>query len=281
VGDEDLLLLRPRELSHDRRIGRRRRQERQRIANKLCHGGVEEEFMEICTQILTGLGLEVLHLQAATWNLEFWIVDHHPIAHIAMSDQARLRRERREKRIRSQGSSRLEKIAGLQGGASAREVLHPDPPEADISELRPAPTRRRRSSEHLVDGDDEQPFNVLRGQNDPYANMPEELKNDPLMKLLLNSPGFGAGATGGSAVEDENGDDLNNLAEKISKQLLGQLSGQKQEPPVVEISKWKWKFARIVSVVSLLAYMWFQLEDYHFSRDVDSAAFTTVTSPLI
>ena len=32
------------------------------------------------------------------------------------AEQARLRRERREKKILAQGSSRLEKIAGLQGG---------------------------------------------------------------------------------------------------------------------------------------------------------------------
>ena len=51
------------------------------------------------------------------------------------AEQARLRRERREKKILAQGSSRLEKIAGLQGGATAREAFHSDPPEPDISSL--------------------------------------------------------------------------------------------------------------------------------------------------
>ena len=43
------------------------------------------------------------------------------------AEQARLRRERRENKILAQGNSRLEKIAGLQGGATARETLHPEP----------------------------------------------------------------------------------------------------------------------------------------------------------
>lgn len=218
------------------------------------------------------------------------------------AEQARIRRERREKKILAQGGSRLKKIAGLQGGASAREALHPDPPEADISNLPsesvptsvtvtspPVADVRRRSSDHgspgrnlfSVDGGDEDPFNMLRGGNDPFANMPEELRNDPMMKLLMSNPMFGqgmpsAGTSGGSGMggtsRDSSSDDLNRLAEKINKQLFGGLAGNPTgEEQVVkpDTSAWKWKLLRIVSVVTVLGYLWTQLEDYHFSRNND------------
>ena len=218
------------------------------------------------------------------------------------TEQARIRRERREKKILAQGSSRLEKIAGLQGGASAREALHPDPPEADISNhpsesvpttvtatSPPAANVRRRSSDHgspgrnlfSVDGGDEDPFNLFRAGNDPLANMPEDLRNDPMMKLLMSNPVFGqgmpsAGASSGGRMggtsRDSSSDDLNRLAEKINKQLFAGISGnQTGEEQVLkpDTSAWKWKFLRIVSVVSVLGYLWTQLEDYHFSRNID------------
>ena len=223
--------------------------------------------------------------------------------------QARLRRERREKKILSQGNSRLEKIAGLQGGATAREALHPepshtstahvaDPPEPDIADLGASTTSSSIRSSELsrnhahspnffgVDGGDEDPFNMLRGENDPFANLPEELRNDPMMKLLLNSPmmgaargqGSGTGGMGGGGnflgnSENSSSDDLNNLAEKITKQLLGARAGNGQggqeQIAQPDTSAWKWKFARIISVLTVLGFLWGQLEDYHFSRDFD------------
>jgi GET complex subunit GET2 len=223
------------------------------------------------------------------------------------AEQARLRRERREKKILAQGSSRLEKIAGLQGGATAREALHPDPAEPDISNLsefgtsssniRPSPDATRDRTHAVsprwnvfgVDGGDEDPFNMLRRGNDPFANMPEELKNDPMMKLLLENPTFGqipfgAGDVGVEGTSREpSSDDLNRLAEKINKQLLGGLSGSQQSEEVVVVPDtliWKWKLARIVSVISVLGYLCNQLEDYHFSRNVD-ITWGIVTFPFI
>ena len=225
---------------------------------------------------------------------------------LSAAEQARLRRERREKKILAQGSSRLEKIAGLQGGATAREALHPDPPELDISSpddsvtsstgvhRSPDPTTTAattRDHSHAVspgrnifgvDGGDEDPFNMLRGGNDPLANMPEELKDDPMLRLIMNNPLFNQGtpsasSNGGAGLggtsRDSSSDDLNQLAEKINKQLLGGLlgsqPGEEQVAVVPDASIWKWKFIRMVSVVTVLAYLWGQLEDYHFSRNVD------------
>jgi hypothetical protein len=215
------------------------------------------------------------------------------------AEQARLRRERREKKILAQGASRLEKIAGLQGGATAREALHPDPPELDISSHDgsvTSPTQIPQSSDTAkdssravspgrnvfsVDGGDEDPFNMLGRGNDPFANVPENLKDDPMMRLLLNNPLFGppvqstaaAGGIGGTS-QDSSSDDLNQLAARINKQLLGGVSGSEksggEEVVVVpDTSAWKWKLARVVTVVTILAFLWSQLEDYHFSRNMD------------
>lgn len=216
------------------------------------------------------------------------------------AEQARLRRERREKKILAQGTSRLERIAGLQGGANAREVLHPDPDEPEISshdgsvtspDQMPLTSDTTKDSSHAVspgrnvfsvDGGDEDPFSVLGPANDLFANVPEDLKNDPMMRLLLNSPTLGSpmqsgAATGGvdRASRDSSSDDLNQLAAKINKQLFGGFSGDEKSASgevivVPDTSAWKWKFARIVSVITILTYLWGQLEDYHFSRHMDT-----------
>ena len=211
-------------------------------------------------------------------------------ASLSPAEQARLRRERREQKITSQGGSRLEKIAGLQGGAAAREALYAEHAEPDTASVdKPASSAtsssrlRRRSSSHGadifgVDGGSEDPFSMLRAGNDPFASVPEELQNDPMLKLLLNTPLFGqgsesgAGAGGiGGGIEDSSSDDLSRLAEKLSKQLMGQISGDKkvEEQPVPNASTWKWKLVRLLSVCAVLGYLWVQLEDYDFSRTMD------------
>ena len=229
------------------------------------------------------------------------------------AEQARLRRERREKKILAQGTSRLEKIAGLQGGATARQALssHDDPPEHDISTdniasppetsqsaVRSAtsPDTTRRPSRAVspgrnvfsVDGGDEDPFNMLGRGNDPMANVPEELRNDPMMKMLLKNPLFEHLAGSGSRERDapsrdSSSDDLNRLAERLNQQLFGPSSksalssGQMpstgsvepEESVALDTSIWKWKLVRIIAVVTVLCYLWIQLEDIHFSRATD------------
>jgi len=226
------------------------------------------------------------------------------------AEQARLRRERREKKILAQGTSRLEKIAGLQGGATAREALssHADPPEHDISgdnilsapensqsppRSTTSPDSTRRPSRAVspgrnvfsVDGGDEDPFNMLGRGNDPMANVPEELRNDPMMKLLLKNPLLEHLAGSGVAERDapsrdSSSDDLNRLAERLNQQLFGPSSKSAlsssvmpsgsgigaEESVALDTSIWKWKLVRIIAVVSVLYYLWIQLDDIHFSR---------------
>jgi len=223
---------------------------------------------------------------------------------LSAAEQARLRRERREKKILRQGTNRLEKIAGLQAEATTREAIaspppHPDPPEYDISvDLSPAETSVSPSglvtspdtTRHAVspgrnifavDGGDEEPFKMLRGGNDPMANMPEELWNDPMMKLLKN-PLFehlaraGSGAAGRDGPsQDSSSDDLNRLAERLNQQLFGSgsglqspngIGGRMGEVMSPDALVWKWKLARVVGVVTVLYCLWTQIEDIHFSR---------------
>jgi|SRR5579871_5170208 len=212
---------------------------------------------------------------------------------LSPGEQARLRREKREKRILSQGNSRLERIAGLQGGAAAREALHPDPPEADISELsdkksytsgsqvsrqQEEPFSLPRRDIFGVDGGDDDPFNMLRGGNDPMSNVPDEFKNDPMMRLLLKNPLFNQGMQGaarGAPERDSSAEDLTALAEKITQQLRGAMAGgtetETQEEPGPDRAAWKWKLLRMVGIFTILGYLWNQLEDFHFSRNVDNS----------
>jgi len=226
------------------------------------------------------------------------------------AEQARIRRERREKKILAQGTSRLEKIAGLQGGATAREALssHDDPSSHDFSadnilsapETSQGPNRSatspdstRRPSRAVspgrnvfsVDGGDEDPFNMLGRGNDPMTNVPEELRNDPMMKLLLKNPllerlAGNASAERDSPSRDSSSDDLNRLAERLNQQLFGpsSKSGLSSSPMpsgssieagqsvALDTSIWKWKIVRVIAVVTVLYYLWIQLEDIHFSR---------------
>jgi hypothetical protein len=203
----------------------------------------------------------------------------------------RERRERREKRILAQGGSRLERIAGLQGGATAREQLHPDPPEHDISDIPPRTEslQQRTSTPSTttwedalsvaasgrnvfgVDGADENPFGMFAGGNDMFANMPEEMRNDPMMRLLLKNPRLGgdrAGDVRGRSTRDSSSEDLSRLAEKINRQLRGEAPAEEEEQ--VESVPWRWKFMRLVGVLTILGYIWTNIQDYHFSRQVDT-----------
>jgi GET complex subunit GET2 len=228
---------------------------------------------------------------------------------LSAAEQAHLHRERREKKILAQGTSRLEKISSLQGGATAREALsstpHPDPPEHDISfdnalsspetalslgasTTSPYTTRCAFSpgrNVFAVDGGDEDPFNMLGGGNDPMANILEELRNDLMMKLLLKNPLFEhlAGSGGGAAARDglsrdSSSDDLNQLAERLNQQLFGPGTASQfpnggsavtEEVVSSDTSVWMWKLLRVIGVVTVLYYLWIQIEDIHFSRAMD------------
>ena len=213
---------------------------------------------------------------------------------LSAAEQARSRRERREQRILSQGNSRLEKIAGLQGGAPARETLHPDPPEVDIAEIAVSPssgeTARSPALKHhdtvagnmrdiaSVDGGDEDPFSMFRSAGGPFGPGNNDITNDQMMNLLLNNPLFGqstqsAGGSGSGGPGSVTGsDDLQAFAQKINQQLFGAMNGGSangEQSIQVENSTWKWKLARVVGLITILGYLWTQLEDYHFSRSVE------------
>jgi hypothetical protein len=97
-----------------------------------------------------------------------------------------------------------------------------------------------------------------------------------MIKLLMNNPMFGqamqSGGQGGAGADpDMDSADMNRLADKISRQLTGGLATDPQSEQVVvpDTFAWKWKFLRIVSIVTVLGYLASQLEDYHFARNPD------------
>jgi hypothetical protein len=110
--------------------------------------------------------------------------------------------------------------------------------------------------------------------------MPDELKNNPMMKLLMNNPMFGQATQPGRMGIDgpaaDDSADLDELADKLRKQLLGGPPGGPQpQQAVPDSSAWKWKLIRIISILTILGYLSSQLEDYHFARN------TTITTELV
>ncbi|KAI0137416.1 hypothetical protein BJ170DRAFT_728725 [Xylariales sp. AK1849] len=152
------------------------------------------------------------------------------------TEQARLRKERREAKIRAGGASRLDKITGLGGGVkrdlqpqppsqtstpppqatASVKNHHDDPEEVDISQhyyapqsaTRPPPPEPSISDAQLRQmmlGFDRHPPGVGAGASTPPQNpffdgMPpgmEGMENDPMMKMMQQMMG-GAGGGGGN-----------------------------------------------------------------------------------
>ncbi|KFX99892.1 hypothetical protein V490_01589 [Pseudogymnoascus sp. VKM F-3557] len=106
------------------------------------------------------------------------------------SEQARIRRERREAKIKAGGTSRLNKITGLGGGVQrdvkpvsaapqAASVSHADPDEVDISEhfYEPPPNRRSQNS--------------TPNPNGPYPGLssdPSQIDDQALRQMMLGFP---------------------------------------------------------------------------------------------
>ncbi|ELR07717.1 hypothetical protein VC83_03766 [Pseudogymnoascus destructans] len=106
------------------------------------------------------------------------------------SEQARIRRERREAKIKAGGTSRLNKITGLGGGLQrdikpaaavpqVASVSHADPDEVDISEhfYEPPPNIR--------------PQNAPPNPNRPYPGLssdPSQLDDQALRAMMLGFP---------------------------------------------------------------------------------------------
>jgi len=118
----------------------------------------------------------------------------------------------------------------------------------------------------------------LRSAGGAFGPGNDDITSDPMMNLLLNNPLFGqsaqsAGGSGSGGLGSDTGhDDLQAFAEKINRQLFGAMNGNSangEQSIPVENSAWKWKLARVVGLITILGYLWTQLEDYHFSRDVD------------
>ncbi|TQS38519.1 hypothetical protein Golomagni_00974 [Golovinomyces magnicellulatus] len=93
------------------------------------------------------------------------------------SEQARIRKERREAKIRAGGAARINKITGLGGGFKKAEdtnptkhpILHPDPEEGDISKYDNVPANFQNCSE----GNSSSTTSFLNSEDALRSLMPE------------------------------------------------------------------------------------------------------------
>ncbi|KAG9249038.1 hypothetical protein BJ878DRAFT_485841 [Calycina marina] len=127
------------------------------------------------------------------------------------ADQARIRKERREAKIRAGGSARLNKITGLGGGvqrdppqSTSISVAHGDPDEVDISQHFYEPKAARRSQPVTPNDDkfrqmmlDYDASGVPPPGANPFAGFPgmegAAPGEDPMMKMLQQMMGGAAG----------------------------------------------------------------------------------------
>ncbi|RDL39274.1 Uncharacterized protein BP5553_03614 [Venustampulla echinocandica] len=149
------------------------------------------------------------------------------------SEQARIRKERREAKIRAGGSARLDKITGLGGGVprdvsprpAASAVQHPDPEEVDISQHYYEPSGR-----------------ASRPANDPFAMPQPQINEDQLRQMMLGMdpsrgppmggegnpfagfPGM-AGMPGMEGMGGPGGPDLDDPMMKMMQQMMGGMPG--------------------------------------------------------
>ncbi|TVY85258.1 hypothetical protein LSUE1_G000114 [Lachnellula suecica] len=148
------------------------------------------------------------------------------------SEQARIRKERREAKIRAGGSARLNKITGLGGGVqrdapTPPAASTPDPDEVDISQHFYEPSRTRRTPIPTSSPTPGQPMTddqlrqlmlgmdpaggSPRGANpNPFAGLPgmegmggmpgmEGMQDDPMMKMMQQMMGSMPGGPGAGA----------------------------------------------------------------------------------
>jgi hypothetical protein len=202
-----------------------------------------------------------------------------PRSELATMTEAQQRKERRERRILTQSDSRLERIANLQGPAAAQELLWTATPSPCLS-CSPSLALNLTSQETS-----HAPGRDINGTHQPISmSMTSEglmngsgLEDNPLMNLFkhpLVSQFLGQNSTGeGQATSSSSPDNLTRLVQTISQQLFAKNTTEQQpeqdRPPPQNTSEWKWKFARIVIVFTILTYISSQLEDYHFSRNID------------
>ncbi|KAL1969494.1 hypothetical protein VTN77DRAFT_8932 [Rasamsonia byssochlamydoides] len=187
---------------------------------------------------------------------------------------ARLRRERREAKIRASGTARLEKITSLSGRTVASESESPSPaprpvsPAVAVSEPteqpRPSPSPMPPASKV----EDQSPENIQAQQeylrallraHPPEQQQQQKIDEDPTMKLLsamLGGLPGGENTAPGSGAANLSPSDLTSalgLPPFLSKLLLG--GGSQPQTPEEQKREWIWKLLHVFFALAIGVYL--------------------------
>ncbi|KAG0636859.1 hypothetical protein HOY80DRAFT_1003123 [Tuber brumale] len=137
---------------------------------------------------------------------------------LSPAEQARIRRERRQAKVKEGGNSRLNRITGTQGQtfrnqARPAQEATPDPPDVDISAHHYEPKARQRERigrEDIFSGMEPppspfrgSPLADVRGQQDPLFGADGDPSDLDLGRLMMENNMFGGQVGGaGSGQED-------------------------------------------------------------------------------
>ncbi|KAH8697656.1 hypothetical protein BGW36DRAFT_295958 [Talaromyces proteolyticus] len=197
---------------------------------------------------------------------------------------ARLRRERREAKIKAGGSARLDKITSLSGRtpASARDDISPSPTPQPLSRTAsPASSQPNPSPQAFqpsvtpIPATGDAPSDDIQAQqeylrallraNPPEQQTQQQIDQDPMMKLLTSMMGGVPGAentapgSAGMAPPPQgtiNPDDLTSalgLPPFLSKFLLG--GGSSPLTPAEQQREWLWKLLHTLFALILGFYL--------------------------
>jgi len=159
------------------------------------------------------------------------------------ADQARIRKERREAKLRAGGSARLQKITGLGSGAQrevqtpAKASAHPDPDEVDISQHFYEPTSNRTrarpnsSPSAQQQMNDDQIRQMMLGYDPSSTSSTPPPGTNPFAGFPgLESMANMAGNTGMADMNALNGmggpDGANDPMMKMLQQMMGSVPGE-------------------------------------------------------
>ncbi|KAL2005751.1 hypothetical protein VTN00DRAFT_10244 [Thermoascus crustaceus] len=202
---------------------------------------------------------------------------------------ARLRRERREAKIRAGGSARLEKITSLSGRtlASAHESPSPSPqptaapaiaasephvhgPPRSKTPIPPAPAPAPRVEDQSLESIQAQQeyLRALLRAHPPNQQQTQETAEDPTVKLLNAMLGDlaggdtaaapGAGGAGGAAPGGLSPADLTSalgLPPFLSNMLLGGMAAQQPLTPEEKRRDWIWKLLHVFFSFAIGVYL--------------------------
>ncbi|KAI0014628.1 hypothetical protein F4780DRAFT_771857 [Xylariomycetidae sp. FL0641] len=165
------------------------------------------------------------------------IRDTEDAASARAAEQARLRKQRREAKIKAGGTARLNKITGLGGGIQRDPQAQPDNQPGEPSASAPAPDSEQHADPDEVDISEHYfvPQNNKRAASADSSNMSEAQLRQMMLGLDRPSPPPGpnpfvgpppmAGMAGMRGMEGVEGMEQDPMTQMLSKMMAGGLPG--------------------------------------------------------